>query len=101
MDFVTWTCHIHFWNPQGPLSTAMYLVTFGQTDPYPVSRAGAQFNINNFGPSFGLENHSSFGPKIPGTKKTFKIGLFRDMSWNQNRISVRFSSQKSSQKFVY
>ena len=48
---------------------------------------GAQFNRNNFGLSFGLKNHLSFGLRFPTLRKNSKMGSL-DMSQNQNGISV-------------
>ena len=62
--------------------------------------AGAQFNRQNFGLSFGLKNHLSFGLRFPTLRKCSKMGSL-DMSRNQNGISIRFSSRNSSQTFVY
>ena len=62
--------------------------------------AEAQFNRKKFGLSFGLKNHLSFGLRFPTLRKCSKMGSL-DTSQNKNRISIRFSSQNSSQIFFY
>ena len=50
----------------------------------------------NFGLSFGLKNNLSFGLRFPTLRNCSKMGSL-DMSQNPNGISIRFSSQNSSQ----
>ena len=51
---------------------------------------------NIFGLSFGLKNHLNFGLRFHTQRKCSKM-VSLDMSQNQNGISIRFSSQNSSQ----
>ena len=57
---------------------------------------GRRINRQNFGLSFGLKNHLSFGLRFPEIRTCSKMGSL-DMSRNQNGILIRFSSRKSSQ----